>query len=195
MRVFYIVVLLSLPIVSVGQDTIRFSGVVVDAQLYHPVEGTVVLNNSIGERTLTDSVGFFSIEARRGDTLMFYHISYLSSLFIIPEVLDQSDYGVIQLLTENSRVPGEVKVYSFPTEEEFKEAFVDPNPKPNLRKSAVEMRKDLMQAIKETYDDEKYYYEMWTNRRLYELTGEIPPNNFLNPLRWTEFINKHFSEE
>lgn len=197
MKVCFSLLLLSLMVTSYAQDLIRFSGVVIDDQEYEPVAGTTILNRTSGGGAVSDSLGFFTVKAKPGDTLVFNDVRYLSSVLVIPEVLDKDDYGIIQLMSVNTHKLEEVRVYSFPTEEEFKQAFLDADPPstPDLNVRAVEAQQNLMQTIKETYENEKYYYDMWADRRLYELTGDIPPNNFLNPFRWTEFVNSHVADD
>lgn len=195
MRIFFLLLLTcAIPVVQ-AQDMIRFSGVVLDKAAYKPVAGTSILNNTSGGGAVSDSLGFFTVQAKPGDTLIFTDVRYLTSVFVIPEVLDKSDYGIIQVLTENKRLLDEVMVYSFPTEAEFKAAFMDIEPPADLNSRAIDAQKGLMKTIRETYENEKYYYDMWADRRLYELTGEIPHNNFLNPMRWTEFVNMHIKDK
>ena len=195
MRIVVIVLCMFLACRSSAQDTLRISGVVVTSPGYKPVIGTTVLNKSGGKVAISDSLGFFSIKAQPGDTLIFNDVRYLNSIFVIPDFLERADYGIIQVMKEDAIALDEVKVYSFPTEEAFKAAFMDlENTITPLESNALNAQRSLMQTIKETYEDEKYYYDMWADRRLYELTGEIPQNNFLNPIRWTEFVNSHVDE-
>ena len=177
------------------QDTIRFTGVVLNRDSFEPITNTTVLNMSRGGGAVSDSLGFFVIEALPGDTLLFSDVRFETSTFIVPEVLDQQDYGIIQLLVEKERLLEEVTIFPFPSEDEFKKAFMAVEPKPDLSSRALDAKRDLMQTLRETYENDKYYYEAWANRRIYELTGEIPPNNFLDPFRWTQFIRSFKKEK
>lgn len=172
-----------------SQDFLRFSGVVLDQERIAPVEGTYIFNSTKGREAVTDSLGFFSIEAGMGDTLVFRDLRYVPSTFVVPPVFQQdADYGLIQMLTPTTLMLDEVRVFSFPTEEEFREVFMKASPQPNMESRALEAKRDIMKAVRESYKEDKYYYEMWADRRVYELTGQIPPNHFLDPFRWTEFI-------
>lgn len=171
-----------------AQDFLRFSGVVLDQETIEPIDGTYIFNLSQGREAVTDSLGFFSLEATAGDTLVFRDVRYSPSTFVVPTVLQSPDYGIIQMLRPNSLLLDEVKVVSFPSEEEFVRSFMDTEPGPDLESRALEVQKRLMEDVKATYDNDRYYYEMWADRRVYELTREIQPNHIMDPFRWTDFI-------
>lgn len=171
-----------------AQDLIRFTGVVLDKEEFKGVYGTAILNTTRAKGAVSDSLGFFTIQALPGDTLLFSDIRFETSIFVVPEVLDQADYGIIQLMVSKTQVLDEVDVYALPTEEEFKEAFLSLELKPELPSKTAEVRRSLWETLRETYENDKAYYEMWANTRIYELTGQIPPNHFLDPIRWTNFI-------
>ena len=179
-----------------AQDLIRFTGVVLDRDEFEGIYGTTILNQTRGKGAVTDSLGFFTIEALPGDTLLFSDVRYVSSTFVVPEVLDQSDYGIIQLLVSSAQVLDEVVVYSFPDEKTFKQAFMDlETTEPDTSAKVRRVKRDLMKTIRKAYESDKYYYEMWADRRIYELTGQIPPNHFLDPIRWTNFLRDFMAEE
>ena len=174
--------------VLLAQDFLRFSGVVLDREQITPIDGTYIFNLSGNHEAVTDSLGLFSIEARSGDTLVFRDLRYQPSTLVVPSVLQASDYGIIQLLQPSAVLLNEVKVFSFPSEEEFREAFLKVAPKTDMESRALEAKRDLMKLLKDSYKNDIYYYDMWADRRLYELTGVVQPNHFLDPFRWTELI-------
>lgn len=188
MRLFIFVTFLLLSLIGWSQEMIRFSGVVLDSDELKPVFGTTILNQTKGSGAVSDTLGFFSIRAKTGDTLLFSDIRYIKTQFVIPAVLDGSDYGVIQLLIRNEVMLDEVEVYSFPTEEDFKASFMEVNLDPNMEMKVLDKKRELMKTVRQAYENERYYYENWADRRLYDLTGQIPPNHLLDPIRWTNFI-------
>lgn len=173
---------------SHAQNFFRFSGVVIDQEKIEPIEGTYIFNLSHKKESVSDSLGFFTIEAIAGDTLVFRDLRYNSSSFIIPFVLKERDYGIIQLLTPNMRLLDEVKIFSFPTQQEFVDRFMAVDPGPDIEKKRKEVSEDLMKTVKASYKNDRYYYEMWADRRIYELTGRMQPNHLIDPFRWSEFI-------
>lgn len=177
-----------------SQDLIRFTGVVVDKDQLEPVVGATILNKTRGGGAVSDSIGFFSIKARAGDTLLFTDVRYAKSTFVIPEVLEETDYGIIQFLIQNAVQLEEVEIFSFPSQESFKSAFLGIDAKPDMNMRALEKQRELMETVRQAYKNERYYYENWADRRLYELTGQIPPNHLLDPIRWTNFL-RDFREQ
>ncbi|REE05571.1 peptidase associated/transthyretin-like domain-containing protein [Marinoscillum furvescens] len=176
------------------QPTIRLAGVVVDQETLDPIFGTTIFNKSRVGGAVTDSAGFFLTEVMPGDTLEFRDVRYVTSTLVVPEILQATDYGIIQMMAPNTVMLEEVSIFSFPTEREFREAFLASRPPKNLQQRAEEAKQDLMKTIKESYEDDKYFYEMWSDRRLYELTGQIQPNHWLDPFRWSEFVERQFAK-
>jgi hypothetical protein len=82
-----------------------------------------------------------------------------------------------------------------PSEEKFKQVFVSLDLKPNIDQRVVEAKKSLRATLREAYHDEKYYYDIWANRSIYELSPEIPPYYLLDPIRWSQFISDFRAEE
>lgn len=177
---------------SYAQPTIRLAGVVVDRETLDPIYGSTIFNKSRVGGAVTDSTGFFLTEVMPGDTIEFRDVRYITTSFVVPEVLQSTDYGIIQMMAPKAVMLKEVSVYSFPSERAFKEAFLAAKPPKNMTQRSEEAKQDLMTTIKESYDDDKYFYEMWSDRRLYELTGQIQPNHWLDPFRWSEFIERQF---
>jgi len=173
-----------------GQEPHVFSGVVIDQEHVLPVEGTYIFNLTASKEAVTDSLGFFKIEALEGDTLVFRDLRYEASTFVIPDGLEKSHYGIIQMLKPNTVLLDEVKVFSFPTQEEFNREFLSVQPRPNMESRGLELRHDLAKTVKENFEEDKYTYEVEQDRRIYELTGQIQPNHLLDPFRWTEFIRR-----
>lgn len=166
-----------------------FTGVILDNIKLEPVIGTTVLNQSRGGGAISDSVGLFTIEAMIGDTLLFSDVRFVNTTLVVPTVLTGSTYGILQVLINNSLILDEVQVYSLPTEDKFKEVFMSLKLKPNMEQRALQASKSLRSTLKEAYQNEKYYYDIWANRSIYELSDEIPPNYLLDPIRWSQFIS------
>ena len=171
-----------------GQSVLRFTGVVIDQETVEPVHGVYIFNLTANRGAATDSLGFFSIAAKAGDSILFQDLRYEVSKMVVPAVLDQTHYGIIQMLTPVTHLLEEVQVYSLPSQEEFVSAFMKIKVPQAQEEENRRVTMDLMKTVKESYNSDKYYYEMWANRRLYDLTGKIQPNHIIDPFRWTEVI-------
>lgn len=176
---------------SRAQDSIRFSGVVLDNESLDPLENVAISVKGSVNSAFSSTTGFFSLFAAAGDTIEFNDIRYEDDYFIVPLILEKKDYGIVQLLTKDTQILDEIVIYSFPDFDLFKQAFSNYKPKENLEDKGFEAKRDIMQDIKNAYNNDRFYYQMWSNRRLYEFSGEVAPNNFLNPIAWSNFINDY----
>lgn len=178
-----------------GQLKYTFSGMVLDREQSSPIHGVYIFNLNANRESVTDSLGFFTVQANAGDTLLFKDLRYKSSLMVVPAVLKDENYGLIQLMTPMVTMLDEVRIFSFPTQEEFMRRFMEYQPEPNEEDEMRRVQNELMDIIKESYPTQRYYYQLWADKRLYELTGKLQPNHLLDPFRWTEFIRYVLSDK
>jgi len=170
-----------------GQSRVVITGAVLDADEHKPIPAAHVKLNGSPLGTSTDINGHFVIHMNRGDTLSFSSIGYANALFILPTSVEKEQYTLIQLLRKESLLLDEVIVFPWPEWEDFKKAFLkekDPaagNPKFN----PTEIKKEY---LKNDSPLTTYYYMQLRYQQLYDMNGIIPPNNFLNPLNWSNFI-------
>lgn len=182
---------MGLLVYSYAQETspsIRISGVVIDADSLEPVSFTAITIKNSTRGTVSDNSGYFSIFAYELDTLVFSNVGYSQSTFVVPPNLPKENYGLVQVMTTDTLLLEEVVVYPWPRLEDFESAFLATEPTNNLKTKSFEAKRRIQQALDTQLSREKYYYNQMRYSRLYDLTGEIPPNNFLNPITWSNFI-------
>ena len=170
-----------------GQSRIVITGAVLDADEHKPIPAVHVKLNGSPLGTSTDINGHFMIHMEKGDTLSFSSIGYANALFILPEAVDKEQYTLIQLLRKESLLLDEVIVFPWPEWTDFKKAFLKEND-PAASKAPfnpVEIKKDY---LKHGSPLTTYYFMQLRYQQLYDMNGIIPPNNFLNPLNWSNFI-------
>ncbi|HHP7241078.1 MAG TPA: carboxypeptidase-like regulatory domain-containing protein [Cyclobacteriaceae bacterium] len=168
---------------------INISGIVLDADTKEPIPLVNIINDKRNTGAVSDTLGLFQLTALKGDTILFSELGYKKSYFVVPEVLDDTtNYALVQLLEEDTIILKNITIYDFPTEDEFMNSVLSLNLKKDLDQRGFEAQRDIMNLIKDTYQDEKYYYEFWRDRRIYEITGRIQPNQLLNPISWSNFI-------
>ena len=109
------------------------------------------------------------------------------AVFVMPFDSKGSQYSLIQLMRKETVLLEEVLVFPWPTMDNFKKAFLDIKPKRNMDNLVFEVQRDIKETVKEERLYE-YYYDQMRYNRLYELHREVPPNNFLNPIRWSNFM-------
>lgn len=167
---------------------IRVDGLVmdVDSQKEMPFVNVYMKGSSIG--TVSDTNGHFSLLLHEGDTLVFSNVGYQNGVFIMPANLDHDVYAVVQLMRKNTVVLDEVVVFPWPDINNFKEAFLDEKPPRNFDDMGFEVQRDIKRLSEEDYQRNKYYYEQMRYNKMYDMHGIIPPNNFMNPFYWSNFV-------
>lgn len=170
------------------KKSITISGVVMDADSISAVPYVNILLKDTYFGTVSDNSGHFSFLASEGDTLQFSSIGYFDAYFIMPENLNGNSYSLIQLMRKETIVLEEVVIFPWPKYEHLKNAFLNAEPKYNMDDVALEGKRRVKRISKAEYERNKYYYNVYHNNQLYDMTGIVPPNNFLNPIEWTNFI-------
>ena len=174
-----------------AQDTspsVRISGIVINADSLDPVPFTSIRIKNTTRGTVSDNSGYFSIFAYELDTLVFSNVGYSESEFVVPPNLPMEIYGLVHALIPDTLVLGEVVIFPWPSPEDFEEAFLSLEVKPNPTTRAAKAKRGLQKALDTQLAREKFYYDQMRYNRLYNLTGFIRPNNFLNPITWSNFI-------
>lgn len=97
-------------------------GVVFDLQNNSPITDVHVTTSRKG--VVTDMNGVFEISVPAGDTLHFSHVAYQPKTYGVEKSMTEL---VIQLVPR-VRILGEVNIFSFPTESEFKSTILSTEP-------------------------------------------------------------------
>ena len=185
------VVLLALPCITLAQvktNPVRLTGVVLDADSRSAVPYATIRIAGTQYGTSSDNTGYFSEFINPGDTLIFSSIGYQDAAFIMPYTVSSETYSLVQLMRKETVLLDEVIVFPWPTLKNFERAFMDTMPKENLTESLIKEVKLSLDNTLEESEQSKYYYDQMRYQHLYEINGTIPPNNFLNPMRWSNFI-------
>ncbi len=180
--------------VSTEQSLLQFSGKVLvsEKDSLRGLAFVSILVKSKKTGAISDDKGFFTLVASPGDVIEFVSIGYKDAEFIIPDTLKTKHYlAIIQMRRDTIQLP-DVSVYSYPTPDEFKEAFLKLNvPNDDLSRAqknlAAEEMRELVRGISmDGYDNYRYSMEQRYQRLQY--IGQYPPNQLLNPVAWAKFI-------
>ncbi len=169
------------------QENIVITGVVLDADSLNPVPYTAIAIKNTNRGTISDNSGYFSIMVAPLDTLIFSVVGYKESLFVLPQLVDK-EYSLIQLITRKTIVLSEVEILAWPDEKSFVNAFINLKLPKGQEDEIFRANNELAKLLNDQYENDKFYYEQMHYSKLYNTTGFAPPNNFLNPLRWSNFI-------
>ncbi len=196
-KILFVLLVLSFPILLMAQNNdsvlVQFSGVVVTADSLIPVPFTTVAIKNQWRGTITDFYGFFSFVAAKHDTIEFTAIGFKKARYIIPDTLKQNHYSLIQMMSRDTITLREAVIYPWPTKEQFKSAFMalrvpdDAMSRAQKNLSRHEMA-SVAKNIKMDGQSNQMYAQNLEQNRLY-YAGQLPPNNWLNPIAWMKFIS------
>ena len=191
-RGLLIVILMAAAVLSLyGQrraaNPVLLTGVVMDADAQKPLPYVNIQVQGTVYGTASDSNGYFSIFVNPGDTLRFSYIGYRTAYFVMPYNVEGNRYSLIQLLRQESILLSEVVVFPWPTLDQFKNAFLDADV-PDDEDARINVVRQQVQQDAEENQLNEYEADQMRYQRLYELNQIFPANNFLNPMRWSNFI-------
>ena len=138
--------------------------------------------------TVSDLNGHFTFTANEGDTLKFSCIGYFDAYFIMPEEMKGDHYTLVQLMRRETIMLDEVVIFPWPEFEQFKKAFLQTKPERGMSDIELDAIKEIKKVSADEYTANRNYYNVYYNNQLYNMTGIVPPNNFLNPMQWSNFI-------
>lgn len=172
-----------------SNDPITISGVVFSMDSVIALPYVTVYDNQLSEGTITDSVGYFSLEVYPEDTIVFSNVGYKTAFFVVPDFLEGEQYSVVQGLVRDTVLLEEVLVYSLPTTSEFMASFTDRQL--DFEERTEDLRSELKDILEEDIILGKYQPQDPGEgiTRMYNAEwGLVPANNFLNPMRWSQFV-------
>jgi hypothetical protein len=172
---------------------IQFSGMVLDQDSLTPIPFVSIVIKGTERGTVSLVNGFFSMIVKAGDELEFSSITHKNRTFKIADTLREKYYYAIQVLTKDTVELPVVEIYSWPSKEDFKRAFLalDLNETDMDRADRNLSREDLtyLERTQTASASENYKYVMQAYYTKIYTSGQQPMNNLLNPIKWAEFIN------
>jgi hypothetical protein len=174
------------------EGLVQFSGAVVTSDSLRPVSFTHIIDRNTGFGTISDFYGYFSFVARKGDTIVFSAIGFKKSMFIIPDTMHSNRYTMFQVMTADTVYLSETVIYPWPTQEQFKEAFLSlevPDDDIEIARRNLERYELYVRAEAMPMDGSMNYrnYIDQTVDKLY-YAGQTQPISLLNPFAWAQFI-------
>lgn len=171
---------------------ITFTGLLTGGKNSEPLPNAYVYLPKAGRGTITNSYGYFSIPVYPGDSVVFSYVGYERQYHVVPRTNEQTYSRIIEL-KEDVTLLREVKVYPYPTEEEFKRAFLetrlaDEKERENLAKNTDPryLRQLAASMGMGSAANYRYFIEQQNNYTFNRTAVTTIP--FLNPLAWASFI-------
>lgn len=196
-RVFLLLGFLTVVLFGFAQEEnnlVQFSGLVLtgDNDRLEPIPYATLQVENTTRGTNSDIEGFFSIVARKGETITFTAIGFRPQTFTIPDSLVDKRYSVVQLLTRDTFNLPEIVIFPWPSKDHFAIEFLAMEDSDQLPDYAAEnLAQEKMEAIRKkmAYDgNESADYTLRQSAQKYYYYGQAPPMNIFNPLAWAEFF-------
>lgn len=171
---------------------IQFSGVVVTGDSLKPVPFTNIFVTGSRTATVSDYYGFFSFAAEEGADITFSAIGFKKAHFVIPDTCHETRYSMIQILFLDTVMLREATVYSWPTREQFRQAFLNmDNMNDDMARAQKNLAKEEMEIISMNMgmsgqENFKNTMQQYQTRMYY--AGGRPPITIMDPLKWAEFV-------
>jgi len=196
-KLFYTFILLSSIIRVFGQDNnndrlVQFSGLILTSDSIQPIPYVhiSIMGSNLG--TISDLNGFFSIVAKKKDTIRFSSIGFKSSKFVIPDTLKNQKYSMIKLMSIDTFYFDEAIISPLPGRNLFDYYFVKADiPDDDLERARKNLERELMKDRIEAMgmdgkENQRYYTNQYVQKFYY--AGQIPPMNIFNPIAWAKFF-------
>ncbi len=180
---------------SEDSTLIQFSGQVImdeDGVLVSLPYVNVYIKNQSYRGDYTDENGFFSLVARKGETVVFSGIGLKTVEYTIPDSLTRKRYSIVQMMTADVYHLSATVIYPWPSKEHFKIEFLAMDVSNELQRQAEEnLSSEMLDDVRETLppdgiETSKIYLREQAQRN-YSI-GQFKPMRIMSPLAWAKFI-------
>ncbi|MDO7849623.1 carboxypeptidase-like regulatory domain-containing protein [Hymenobacter sp. M29] len=103
---------------------IQFTGIVATGDSLLGVPGASIYVPRAGRGTSSNVYGYFSMAVLAGDSIVIRSLGYANYTVVIPPDYQRQSYSVVISLVEDATMLGEVRVFPYTTERDFKKAFL-----------------------------------------------------------------------
>lgn len=172
---------------------VQFSGLIMSSDSLMALSDVNIRIKGHFYGTISNTLGIFTLVAKKNDTVMFTSIGYKPKQYIVPSNLSSQRYSMVITLASDTFVVDTVFIKPFISNallphyfatvdipEDEMEVLARRNLEAEfLKQQAAAMPADAAENQDFTIRQEaaKYYYQ-----------GQAPPINILNPFAWAQFI-------
>lgn len=172
---------------------VQFSGLVLtsDSLMGLPDVNIRIKNTYYG--TTSNNLGIFTLVTRKGDTVIFSSVGYKTNRYIVPKDLKGQRYSMVITLSSDTLVTDTVWVKPYISRALFPHYFVTVDvpedeelliARRNLESEFLKQQAAAMGAD----GPENQKYALKQEAAKYYYSGQMPPQNILNPVAWAQFI-------
>ena len=175
-----------------SRKVIQFSGMVVDADSLNALPYVAIVVRHSERGVYSNVNGYYSIVAQEKDTIDFYALGYHRASFILPDTFTTNQYTHVQTLRLDTILLRQAVIYPWPSKEKFKDAFLSANvPTDDLDRARANLAQaEMVQAAQGVAMDAGMAYNNVMRQQVAKnyYAGQAPPNNLLNPVAWSRFL-------
>ncbi|CAN5908898.1 hypothetical protein BH11BAC7_BH11BAC7_23980 [soil metagenome] len=171
---------------------IQFSGIVVDADSLTPLPYVAMVVRHTPRGVYSNLKGYYSMVVQPNDTVDFFALGYHRGTLILPDTFKTDQFTHVQALRIDTIMLREAVIYPWPSKEQFKNAFLtaeiagDDLERARANLSQAEMVRVAQNVAMDAGMVYSSTMQQQTAKNYY--AGQKPPNNLLNPIAWSKFI-------
>jgi hypothetical protein len=174
-------------------DLVQFAGVVVSADSTRLIPLVSIRLKGTKRGSYTDASGFFSVVARKTDTIVFSSIGLKTVEYVFPANLKGTKFSVIQPMKEDTIYLPETVIRPGPSPEEFNYYFVKANiPDEYFSRANANLRAKTLQGMGNNMPmdaSEAASYTQQAQAYQYYYQGQLPPQRLFDPIAWSQFFS------
>ena len=187
----FFIAICNLAIAQEDEVVIQVSGLVVTGDSLTPLPYATVYRARDSRGTMTDSNGFFSLPALKGDTIQFSSTGYITRHAVIDDGGNRNRVSLVQAMSRDTVMIADAYIYPWPSRERFRQEFIAlglENNEMTLGNQAVDPFDLYDRLIDVGMDGQAASTEALRQMSLEMHYGGVPPTNILNPIAWARFI-------
>ena len=170
-------------------NLIQLTGIIVAGEYAHGVPGAFIYAPKTGRGGSTNQIGYFSLPAMGGDTLVVKAIGFKQQYYIVPNVTEKA--SVVITITADAQYLPMVEIFPWPTEQLFKEAFLALELDQTHKDYAAQNLNDMVlrRMLINLKDDGSMNHRYFLNQQYSQRAGAgVQQFGLLDPFAWKRFI-------
>lgn len=185
--------MICMPFANAQKAVIQFSGIIKDSLSQSPIPFCAVYIENQYRGTLTNSEGFYSFVAAKGDTVTIRSLGYVTQKLVIPATMEGTSLFKDITLSREAYLLDEVVIYPLPAPHQLRQAIINlevPNDLQDLAMQTLSNSRLEPYRMSMLYDgNENFDQYAKAQVATYYAQGQQKPQNIMNPFAWADFIS------
>jgi len=195
MKIYLFLVLLLCPLLLLAQGEkklVQVTGLVVSGSQANGVPGVAITIPKAGRGVITNQLGYFSMPAMPGDSAIISALGFRKQYYKIPDDGRTSISSIIRLEDDPIFLP-EVEIFPYPTEELFKQAFLNLQlPEEDINRMRRNLDEDVLAKMR--FDmpmDGSMNHTFFIQQQVLHIENRnsMAALQLTNPFAWARVIN------